>query len=127
MPHMTNPANLPSMFCMQHVSFLIISTEYFLIRHKIDPNCILHPHQAINFKTSKVFLIYSPNCPKFSSIQSYAPSVNISPASSLNLLIAEINEIFSDKANQKYFASMPMLCLLKCMPLISDIIPQSSY
>jgi len=100
---MTNPANLPPLFCMQDVSFLIASTEYFLIYHKIDPNGILHPYQATHFKTSKIFPIYCPNSPKFSTIQSYAPYINISPVSSLNLLTTEISEIVSDKANQKAF------------------------
>jgi hypothetical protein len=100
---MTNPANLPSLFCVQDVSFLTASTEYSLICHKIAPTGILNPYQTTHFKTSKVFLIYCPNCPKFSTIKSYAPNVNISLVSSVNLLIAEIGEIVSDKANQKAF------------------------
>jgi len=102
-PDMTNPANLPSLFCMQDVYFLIACTEHFLICHKIDPNVILHPYHATHFKTSKLFLVYCLNFPKFSTKQSYAPNVNISLLSSLNLLIAEISEIVSDKVNQKAF------------------------
>jgi hypothetical protein len=100
---MTNPANLPSLFLMQDISFLVVSTEYFLICYKIDSTGILHPYQATHFRISKVFLIYCPNCPKFSTLQSYAQNVNISLVSSLNLLTEEISEIVSEKGNQKAF------------------------
>ena len=123
---MINPVNVPPLFCMQDVSFLITSTEYFLIYHKIDQNGILHPYQATRFKTSKMFLIYCPNCLKFSTTQSYAPYINISIVSSLNLLTTEISEIVSDRANQKAFCCYNYT-LLKCIQLTSGITPQFSY
>jgi hypothetical protein len=41
----------------------------------ISPNDPLHPSPAPHFTTFKVFLIYGPKRPSFSTIQSYAPNV----------------------------------------------------
>jgi hypothetical protein len=37
----------------------------------------LHPSLASHFKTFQVLLIYFPKCPSFSTIQSYAPNIEL--------------------------------------------------
>jgi hypothetical protein len=46
----------------------------FSISHTIGLT-VLHPSPAPHFKTFRVFLIYFPKCPSFSTIQSYAPNI----------------------------------------------------
>jgi len=45
--------------------------QHFIF-HKNGPTDILSPSPAPNFKTFKVFLIYFPKYPGFSTMQSYA-------------------------------------------------------
>ena len=68
---MTSPVILPSFYCMQNISLLHVILFIF---HKIVPTDH-HSSPAPNFKIFQVFLIYSPQCPSFSTIQNYAPSV----------------------------------------------------
>ena len=55
--HLTNALSHPS--------------AYSSISHTIDPIDLLHPSPA-HFKTFQVFLIYSPECPNSSTVQSGA-------------------------------------------------------
>jgi hypothetical protein len=41
----------------------------------ISPTDLFHPSPAPHFKTLKVFLIYCPKRPSYSTIESYAPNV----------------------------------------------------
>jgi hypothetical protein len=41
----------------------------------IGPTDLLHPSPTPHFRTFHVFLIYCPNRPSFSTIQSHAPNV----------------------------------------------------
>jgi len=48
--------------------------QYFFIVLQTGPTD-LHPSPAPHFKTMKVFLVYLPKCPIFSTIQRCAPNV----------------------------------------------------
>jgi len=48
--------------------------QCFLIVLQTGPTD-LHPFPAPHFKTMKVFLVYLPKCPIFSTMQRYAPNV----------------------------------------------------
>jgi len=80
----TNPVSLPSFIPSFFPSFLppflpfvcrIFLSSLALCNSSSCPANYLHPSPASHFKTFQAFLIYFPNCPSFSTIQSYATNV----------------------------------------------------
>jgi hypothetical protein len=60
--------------CTMFLSLL----QHFFIFHTIGPTHLPHPFPVPHIKTFQVFLMYFPNCPSFSNIQSCAPNVVLS-------------------------------------------------
>jgi len=60
----TNPASIPSFYCLYDIPRRLDSLQYFIF-HTIGPTGLLHPSPAPHFKTFQLFLIYFPKCPKF--------------------------------------------------------------
>ena len=56
-------------------SFPLDSKQDFFIVHQTGPIDLLHPSPAPHFKTMKVFLVYLPKCPNFSTVQRHVPNV----------------------------------------------------
>jgi hypothetical protein len=76
MQDVTNPVSLPSIVLCRMFLFLPDSKKHVFTHHTIGPND-LHPSQAQNFRTFKVFLIYFLKFSSSSTIQSCAPNVSL--------------------------------------------------
>jgi hypothetical protein len=73
--NVANPLSLPPFFCRYDIPVLLDSKWYFFVFHTIGPSDLLNPSPAPHFKTFQAFLIHFPQCPNFSTLQSYAPNV----------------------------------------------------
>ena len=61
---MTNPVNIPSVYCLLAVPLLLDSKQNFFISHKICPTDLFHPSPALHLKSFQVFSDLLPDASK---------------------------------------------------------------
>ena len=72
-----SPVSIYTCYCWTDVPIGLSSVLHSFIFHTIDRIDLLHPPPGRHFNNFHVFLIYFPKCPRFSTMQSYAPNVTL--------------------------------------------------